>query len=167
MLLAAASIATKVIYYASALSPTAGVDPRVTAQLIAGGWTPAVGGGQDGGEPRFTIQFAGCPRPIEAAIFARSSEIDGAFALAAASGDSVFYLYRGKVSAQVPRWALWRERAGDLGRSLRVVSQPVSPVVGVIIPAGCIATDRIVPLVVGATAMSINARDDTATRPAA
>ena len=138
VMLAVASLSGKMAYYSRTPTGEAGVsgEQRVKNFLIRHGWTVI---GVIEPDWRSPLRFIGpmCPAGIQVMVVPPSGDMVALSVQVAGEDHRVFYVHRGKVSPEPPRFAYIEDRIGDLLKGLGLVWPRSSVVFAVVEPVHC------------------------------
>jgi hypothetical protein len=138
-LLAAASLLGKAMTYAAETDAGFEQDERrVEDFLAAHGWVPS-GAAEEapGGAVLLPFQVPGCPGDVRVGLLPNNGEVTNLFAQAAGPGSRVFYVHRGRVFDDPPRFAYLHAKIARLAGALAFSPQPDRPVIAVGQPERC------------------------------
>jgi len=139
-LILAATVAPKVVYYASFDANRWAVgDPRVEVFFQHNNWTLAhtqnltVGGGPIA--RRYTGQ--GCESGADVIVVSPNGQDDAMVRELVTPSSRLFYVHRGRISSHAPRLAIVDRWIGEFARSVGLAGLQPSPVIAVVEPITC------------------------------
>jgi hypothetical protein len=110
---------------------------RVQEFLTNHGWVPSGVGALVDGRPVLQFRVPGCIGTVQVSLVPPSGEMASLFSQAAGPDDRVFYTYRGRISADPPRFAYFHAKVADLMGALGFRSRARPSVIAVSRPQGC------------------------------